>query len=60
MKKYILIAIALIATQIQAQDLNTFFSKSDAFFKANVKNGRVAYAQIHKNQNDLDAVLRYS
>lgn len=57
MKKYILIILALIATNINAQDLNTFFSKSDAFFKANIKDGKVAYDKIHKNQNDLNAVL---
>lgn len=57
MKKNILIIITLIATHIQAQDLNTFFSKSDAFFKANVENGRVAYAKIHDNQNELNTLL---
>ncbi|MCC1483134.1 DUF547 domain-containing protein [Winogradskyella immobilis] len=57
MKKYILIVTVLISVTIQAQDLNSFFSKSDAFFKANVKNGRVAYSTIHKNQGDLNSLL---
>lgn len=57
MKKYILILITIISTSIEAQTLTEFFNKSDAFFKANVKNGKVAYSKIHKNQGELDALL---
>ena len=57
MKKYTLILITLISINVQAQSLSEFFSKSDAFFSANVKNGKVAYDKIHKNQDELDAVL---
>ncbi|ARV10107.1 DUF547 domain-containing protein [Winogradskyella sp. PC-19] len=57
MKTYILIIIALIGTNVQSQSLDKFFSQADAFFKTNVKNGKVAYAEIHKNQTTLDALL---
>lgn len=42
---------------MQAQDLNAFFSQSDTFFKTNVKNGKVAYDNIHKNPDALNSVL---
>lgn len=57
MKKYILILIALIGTNVQAQNLETFFSQADTFFKTNVKSGKVNYDAIHKNSADLDALL---
>ena len=57
MKRYTLIIIALISINVQAQSLSEFFSKSDIFFSTNVKNGKVAYDKIHKNQADLDAIL---
>lgn len=41
-----------------SQDVNSFFDKADAFFKTNVANGKVAYAKIHKNQDDLNEVLK--
>ncbi len=40
-----------------AQSPSTFFTKSDAFFKANVANGKVNYAGIHKNQDKLNELL---
>ncbi|SHG64637.1 DUF547 domain-containing protein [Winogradskyella jejuensis] len=57
MKKYILILFTLIGTNLQAQSLDTFFKEADAFFKNNVKNGKVAYADIHKNPDALNALL---
>lgn len=57
MKKYILILLALIGTNVQAQNLDTFFDQADAFFKANVKNGKVDYSSIHENPDVLNAVL---
>ncbi|WP_346880977.1 DUF547 domain-containing protein [uncultured Algibacter sp.] len=41
-----------------AQDVNLFFTKADAFLKANVANGKVNYASIHKNQDALHEVLK--
>jgi len=39
------------------QDLNTFFTKSNTFFKTHVANGKVAYDNIHANPEDLNALL---
>lgn len=39
------------------QGTSEFFSKSDAFFKANVKNGRVDYKTIKENPKTLDDLL---
>ena len=57
MKKNILILLAFIGTNVQAQNLDTFFSQSDAFFMANVKNGKVAYSNIHKSPEALNTLL---
>lgn len=40
-----------------SQGTSEFFSKSDAFFKANVKNGRVAYKAIKDNPAALNELL---
>lgn len=57
-KQLIIVLIALISVKGFAQDLNTFFSKTDAFLKGNVSNGRVAYSKIHANQEELNSVLK--
>lgn len=56
-KQFIIIIIALISFDGLSQELNTFFSKADAFFKTNVSNGKVAYSNIHDNQEELNAIL---
>jgi len=59
MKKNILILTVIISSlSLQAQDLKTFFSQADAFFKAHVSNGKVAYSNIHTNPDELNAVLK--
>ncbi len=57
-KQFIIIIIALISFEGFSQDLNTFLSKADAFFKANVSNGKVAYSNIHDNQEELNSILK--
>ncbi|MDP5060597.1 MAG: DUF547 domain-containing protein [Maribacter sp.] len=47
----------LIVTNISAQDVSTFFSKSDSFFKANVVDGKVKYTDIKNNPEALYALL---
>lgn len=56
--QFIIIIIALISFEGFSQDLKTFFSKSDTFFKINVSNGKVAYSRIHDNQEELNSVLK--
>ncbi|MBC3757110.1 DUF547 domain-containing protein [Hyunsoonleella sp. SJ7] len=59
MKKYIaILVIFTVSFSATAQDLKTFFNKADAFFKANVANGRVAYDNIHKDPSQLNEVLK--
>ncbi|WP_299885266.1 DUF547 domain-containing protein [uncultured Lacinutrix sp.] len=57
--------VALILTMIffgsflgEAQNLESFFKQSDAFFKTNVANGKVAYANIKKDTKALEDVLK--
>lgn len=40
-----------------AQDISEFFTKTDAFFKTYVKNGRVAYKDIKANPESLNELL---
>ena len=59
MKKYIVFALFIAFTNfLEAQDLATYFTKSDAFFKTYVLNGRVAYDKLHKDPKRLDEVLQ--
>ena len=57
MKKSILILLVILSTAIQAQDLTSFFSKADTFFATHVRNGKVDYDNIHKNQEKLNELL---
>ena len=57
-KQIIIVLIALISVEGFSQDLNTFFSKTDAFFKANVSNGKVDYSKTHVNQDELKSILK--
>jgi len=56
------IQLTLIATFMtvfmgSAQNTSVFFSKSDAFFKAHVKNGRVDYKSVNNDTSELDGLL---
>ena len=57
MKKLVILLVAILSTQMQAQSLDNFFSQADLFFKSNVKNGKVAYDNIHKNPAELNSIL---
>lgn len=61
MKKFnnigLIAVLVLTASVTFAQSTSDFFSKSDAFFKANVKNGRVTYTAIKDNPASLDELL---
>ncbi|WP_299250727.1 DUF547 domain-containing protein [uncultured Lacinutrix sp.] len=59
MKKIIIVALILLGGfSAKAQNLDTFFKQADAFFKANVLNGKVAYDAIKKVRSSLDEVLK--
>jgi len=59
MKKILLTKVAffLALSFGTAQSTCEFFSKSNTFFKANVKNGRVTYKKINSNTSELDNLL---
>ncbi len=59
MKKYLVVGFFyfMFLSFASAQDTSGFFTKSDAFFKSHVKNGKVAYADIKKNTASLDELL---
>ena len=59
MKKIIVVALILLGGfSAKAQNLDTFFKQADAFLKANVLNGKVAYDAIKKDTSTLDEVLK--
>lgn len=57
MRKYILLLGVCVNLVSQAQNIDTFFKTTDAFLKAHVNNGKVAYATIHKNPETLNEIL---
>ncbi|WP_299520184.1 DUF547 domain-containing protein [Winogradskyella sp.] len=52
-----LIALLFIFTG-SAQDLNSFFTKTNLFLETHIKNGKVDYKAIHKDQSTLDELLK--
>ena len=52
-----LIALLYVITG-SSQDLNSFFTKTNTFLETHVKNGKVDYKTIHKNQSSLDELLK--
>lgn len=58
MKKIIcIISVLIVSISVEAQELNTFFNQTDAFLKAHVSDGKVAYLKINKNPEALNAIL---
>ncbi len=61
MKKFknigLMAVLILTASVTFAQSTSDFISKSEAFFKSNVKNGRVTYAAIKDNPASLNELL---
>lgn len=57
MKKYIVILFITVITTSNAQDLTSFFSKTDMFLKKNVSNGKVDYQTIKNDATLLNEVL---
>lgn len=56
-KQLIILVIILVSIKGFPQDVNHFFAKADDFFKTFVKNGKVAYSEIHKNQSGLNELM---
>lgn len=60
MKKVSLLLLVVFfgSFSAEAQNLNVFFEQADAFFAANVTNGKVAYSAIKNDETALNAVLK--
>ncbi|WP_299110812.1 DUF547 domain-containing protein [uncultured Winogradskyella sp.] len=58
MKKYLLYIALLSISVISAQDIEVFFLKTNTFLKTHVKDGKVDYKAIHKDQSALDEILK--
>ncbi len=58
MKIYSFLLALIISSGLYAQDLGTFFSKTNTFLGEHVKNGKVAYSDINKDQSTLDELLK--
>ncbi|WP_091409625.1 DUF547 domain-containing protein [Aquimarina amphilecti] len=57
MKKIIFILTLLMVTAGFSQSATEFFTKSDAFFKKHVANGKVDYKAIKSNPDELNELL---
>ncbi len=53
----LIVVLLFTVSLVSAQSTSEFFSKSDAFFKANVNNGRVDYKSIKENPKPLNDLL---
>lgn len=58
MKIYSFLLALIISSGLYAQDLETFFTKTNTFLGEHVKNGKLAYADINKDQSALDEILK--
>lgn len=57
-KNLSLVIVLLLSVSVaSAQSTTDFFSKSDAFFKANVKNGKVTYTSIKEDPTVLNELV---
>ena len=54
--KYFILTLFSIGgcINLSAQDVNSFFQKSESFFKSVVEDGKVNYSSIQNNQKKLE------
>jgi hypothetical protein len=58
MKNLLLIlSLVFVSCASEANDMDSFFKKSDVFFKKYVANSKVDYAAVKSNSSDLEALL---
>lgn len=57
MKKIVVIVVMFFSFLMHSQNVELFFEKADAFLKEHVINGKVAYLNIHSNQDNLYELL---
>ncbi len=57
-KLFLILAALTIQNGIHAQNVNTFFNQSDAFFKKYVSNGSVSYTSVKKNIGEIEVLYK--
>jgi hypothetical protein len=57
MKHYQCLLVLLLSAGLYAQDLQTFLTKTNTFLAEHVKDGKVAYSTINKDQTNLNEIL---
>lgn len=57
MVKYISVLFLFLISTSNAQELSSFFSKTDGFLKKNVSNGKVDYQSLKNDSNSLNGIL---
>ena len=58
MKRLIFLITLMLSITVSAQNIETFFSKTNTFLGTHVKDGKVDYKSIHKDQSSLDEILK--
>ncbi|MUU78775.1 DUF547 domain-containing protein [Winogradskyella endarachnes] len=58
MKVYHFLIALLFTFSVSAQDLNSFFTETNSFLNKHVSKGKVDYANIHKDQSEIDELLK--
>jgi len=57
-KTFMIVGLLLSSLTVNSQSLNSFLDEADAFFKAQVVNGKVDYASINKKGKPLNALVK--
>ena len=54
--KYIILSLFVFGSclKLNAQDVNSFFQKSESFFKSVVENGKVNYSSIQNDKKEIE------
>ncbi|MDG2418577.1 MAG: hypothetical protein P8M17_06270, partial [Saprospiraceae bacterium] len=57
--KYIIFSLSfsVFCLSATAQDINSFFQKTDSFFRSAVKNGNVDYSSLNRNNTELEELI---
>lgn len=57
--KYIIFSLSfsVFCLSATAQDINSFFQKTDSFFRSAVKNGNVNYSSLNRNNTELEELI---
>lgn len=58
MKLYTFLFALFVTVTSSAQNLERFLSKTNTFLSQHVKDGKVAYSAIHKDQTELNTILK--